>query len=129
MPRLTQADLADLNRTFESRTPAELIRWARSIFGSRLAVLSAMQEAGIAVCHMLSRMEMTDVPVLFVDTGVNFPETLETRDRVAADYGLRVVTLTPKQTMAEQIAAAAAPGETSTVASRVSSRPWISESV
>ncbi len=104
MPRLTQADLADLNRTFESRTPSELIRWARTIFGSRLAVLSAMQEAGIVVCHMLSRMEMTDVPVLFVDTGVNFPETLETRDRVAAEYGVRVVTLTPKQTMAEQIA-------------------------
>ena len=40
--------------------------------------------------------------ILFVDTGVLFDESLETRDQIAKEYGLEVVTLKPKQTMAEQ---------------------------
>jgi phosphoadenosine phosphosulfate reductase len=52
---------------------------------------------------MLSRSQ-PEMQVLFVDTGVLFEETLETRDRIMAEYGLNVVTLSPKQSMAEQTA-------------------------
>ena len=107
MARLTQADLAELNKTFEHRTPAELIRWARDMFGHRLAAISAMQQSGCVVCHMLSQLpaeEGGDVPVLFVDTGVMFAETYETRDRIAAEYGITVRTLSPARTMAQQTA-------------------------
>jgi phosphoadenosine phosphosulfate reductase len=103
MPKLTQADLAPLNQTFEERTPQELLRWAKQVFGDRLAALSAMQQAGSVVCHMMSQLNL-ETPVLFVDTGVNFQETLETRDRIAHDYGLRIITLKPELTMAEQTA-------------------------
>ena len=101
MARLTQADLVELNTTFESRTPQELIVWARDVFESRLAALSAMQRAGTVVCHMLHSMKVP-IPVLFVDTGVLYQETLDTRDRVIREYGLEVVTLMPKLTMEEQ---------------------------
>lgn len=104
MPRLTQADLAPLNKTLEERTPQELLSWAASIFGDRLAALSAMQMAGSIVCHMISQAQLK-IPVLFVDTGVNFQETLETRDRLMKEQGLNVITLYPTMTMAEQIEA------------------------
>ena len=81
----------------------EILRWAREIFGTRLAALSAMQESGSVVCHLIHR-EKLQIPVLFVDTGVMFQETLETRDRLIAEYGLNIRTLTPKLTMAEQTA-------------------------
>jgi phosphoadenosine phosphosulfate reductase len=103
MPRFTQADLIELNRTFEQRTPQELIRWAGEVFGSRLAALSAMQKAGTVLCHMLHDLRLP-MKVVFIDTGVLFEETLETRDRVAREYGLDVVTLKPRQSMAEQTA-------------------------
>jgi phosphoadenosine phosphosulfate reductase len=103
MARLTQADLAELNKTFEERTPQELIHWARETFGERLAALSAMQMAGSVICHML-HAEKLDVPVLFVDTGVSFQETLDTRDRMARDYGLRFITFLPEKTMEQQTA-------------------------
>jgi phosphoadenosine phosphosulfate reductase len=102
MPRLTQADLVDLNTTFEERTPQELIAWAIEIFGKRLAALSAMQMAGSVIAHMLHAMKL-DVGILFVDTGVLFEETLQTRDRLIREYGLNVITLSPPMTMAEQI--------------------------
>jgi phosphoadenosine phosphosulfate reductase len=40
--------------------------------------------------------------VLFVDTGVLFQETLDTRDRFVKEYGLNVITLTPDLTMEQQ---------------------------
>ncbi len=60
-----------------------------------------MQQAGSVVCHMISRLKL-DIPVLFVDTGVMFQETLDTRDRIAREYGLNVVTLQPELSMQEQ---------------------------
>jgi len=102
MANLTQQQLSQLAKTFDDRTPDELLRWASQTFGDRLAALSAMQLSGSVVAHMISRLKL-DIPVLFVDTGVMFQETLETRDRIAASYGVSVRTLTPALTMAEQI--------------------------
>lgn len=103
MARLTQLDLIELNQTFEERTPEELLLWAREVFGSRVAALSAMQKAGTVICHMI-RSHKLPMKVLFVDTGVLFDETLQTRDRIMQEYGLEVVTLKPTLTMAEQTA-------------------------
>lgn len=101
MARLTQADLVDLNRRFEERTPQELLHWARETFGDRVAALSSMQMSGNVIAHMLHTARLP-MKVLFVDTGVLFQETLETRDRLMAEYGLEVVTLRPRLTMEEQ---------------------------
>jgi phosphoadenosine phosphosulfate reductase len=103
MARLTQADLHEMNQTFEERTPQELLRWTREVFGNRVAALSAMQKAGSVVCHMLRELQLP-MKVVFVDTGVHFAETLHTRDRIASEYMLEIVTLTPALTMEEQTA-------------------------
>ena len=101
MPKLSQADLVDLNRRFEDRSPQELLEWAKELFGQRLAALSSMQRAGSVICHMLHSIPV-QMPVLFVDTGVLFEESLGTRDRIMAEYGLVVRTLTAEKTMEEQ---------------------------
>lgn len=101
MSRLSQARLMPLNQSFEERTPEELLRWAKETFGNRVAAISAMQQSGNVVCHMIHRLGL-DIPVLFVDTGVMFQETLETRDRLASEYNLNIRTLHPERTMAEQ---------------------------
>jgi phosphoadenosine phosphosulfate reductase len=101
MASLSQADLADLNASFETHTPAEVLAWAKSTFGGRVAILSALQRAGCVVCHMAATGGVK-IDVLFVDTGVLFPETLATRDRLIKEYGLNIVTLSPELTMEEQ---------------------------
>lgn len=101
MPRLSQADLVELNRNFEERTPQELLQWAKEIFGPRVAAMTSMQESGNVICHMLHAVPV-DMPVVFVDTGVLFQETLDTRDRLVKAYGLNIHTLTPVLTMEEQ---------------------------
>jgi phosphoadenosine phosphosulfate reductase len=58
-----------------------------------------MEDAVVA--HLASRA-LPGVDVVFLDTGYHFPETIGTRDAVAAVMDVKVITLTPKQTVAEQ---------------------------
>ena len=89
-------------RDLEDATAEEVVRWAASTFGARLAVTSSMADAVVA--HLVSRA-LPGVDVLFLDTGYHFTETVGTRDAVAATMPVTVVSLLPEQTVAEQDAA------------------------
>ena len=83
----------------ESAPATEILRWAVQTFGARFAVASSMQDA--VLVHLASQVAAS-VDVLFLDTGYHFAETLGTRDAVAAAYDVNVISLTPRQTVAEQ---------------------------
>ena len=61
---------------------ADNAEWARTLFSAIIAGLVA----GNVIAHMLHEMKLP-IPIVFVDTGVLFQETLETRDRLIRDYG------------------------------------------
>ena len=103
MGTLSQADLLELNKSFERRTPLEMIQWGCEMFGDRIAAITSMQRAGNVICHIMTTAGVK-LPILFVDTGVMFEETLQTRDRLIREYGLNIITLSPKQSMQEQTA-------------------------
>jgi phosphoadenosine phosphosulfate reductase len=86
-------------RELESASAQEIVRWAVQTFGARFAVASSMQDA--VLVHLVSQVA-PGVDVLFLDTGYHFAETLGTRDAVAAAYDVNLITLTPRQTVAEQ---------------------------
>lgn len=100
--RVSSTDLEGLNARFRDAPPIELLRFAHETFGARAAILSSMQRAGTALCR-LADLEGLAFDVLFVDTGVLHEQTLWTRDEVARTHpNLRVRTLTPEKTFAEQ---------------------------
>ncbi|MEO3762083.1 phosphoadenylyl-sulfate reductase [Streptomyces sp. B8F3] len=86
-------------RELEDASALEILRWAADTFGKRFCVTSSMQD--MVVAHLASRA-MPGVDVLFLDTGYHFPETIGTRDAVAAVMDVNVVSLTPRLTVAEQ---------------------------
>jgi len=103
--RVTEADLAPLNRRFEAAPPLSILRFCQETFGRRAAILSSMQRAGTMLCHMADRAGL-EMDVLFVDTGVLHAETLATRDTVSRTHRhLSVVTLAPERSFQEQTAA------------------------
>jgi phosphoadenosine phosphosulfate reductase len=69
--------------------------------GAPACVTSSFQTECVALVHLLVEQK-PDLPVLFLDTGYHFPETYEYRDRIAAEWKLNLVNLTPRQTVAEQ---------------------------
>ncbi len=70
--------------------PAErIIRWAVDAFAPRLAVSSSFGAESACLLHLASRA-WPEIPVLFVNTGFLFPETLRFRDELVERLKLNV---------------------------------------
>jgi phosphoadenosine phosphosulfate reductase len=83
--------------------PAEtIIEWAVATFGKRFCVTSSMGDAVLA--HLASAVA-PGIDVVFLDTGYHFVETIGTRDAVASTLDVTMLTITPRQSVAEQDAA------------------------
>jgi phosphoadenosine phosphosulfate reductase len=80
----------------------DVIGWAVATFGDRIAVTSSMTDA--VIIHLAAEVQ-PGIDVIFLDTGYHFPETIGTRDAVAAVYPVNVINVTPSRTVAEQDAA------------------------
>jgi phosphoadenosine phosphosulfate reductase len=64
-------------------------------------ITSSFQTECMALVHLVTR-QRPNIPVLFLDTGYHFPETYEYRDRMTAQFGLNLINLQPRMTVAEQ---------------------------
>jgi phosphoadenosine phosphosulfate reductase len=86
----------------EGAPPLEVMRWAIDRFSPRFAITASMQDT--VILHMSSRIDH-DVPVVFLDTGYHFAETIGTADAVESVYGLNLLRIRPQLSVEEQDAA------------------------
>jgi phosphoadenosine phosphosulfate reductase len=86
-------------RDLEHAPAAEVVRWAVSATGGRLAVAASMQDAVLP--HLVSQV-LPGVHVLFLDTGFHFAQTLATRRQVERALPVTVVDVRPRQSVEEQ---------------------------
>ena len=101
---LSDDELVDLNIAFEREHPREILRWALDAPGlRRIAIASAFQAEGTAVMHMASTIR-PDVPILFLETGFQFAETLAFKEQLTERLGLNVVDLYGELTVEQQTA-------------------------
>ena len=81
----------DLEMRYRHLPAAALIRVAvETLFPGRLAVVSSFGAESAVILDLVARVDPS-VPVIFLDTGRHFPETLAYRDRLVARLGLRDV--------------------------------------
>lgn len=57
-----------------------------------LAVVTSFQASGLVILDLVRRIE-PNIPVIFLDTGFHFEETLEFRDRIVSDWDLNLQVL------------------------------------
>jgi phosphoadenosine phosphosulfate reductase len=67
----------------------------------RACITSSFQAEDVAVLHMVLQLQPR-IPVIFLETGYHFPETLTYRDRIASDWNLNLVNVEAEQSVAEQ---------------------------
>ncbi|WP_348263396.1 phosphoadenylyl-sulfate reductase [Telmatobacter sp. DSM 110680] len=67
----------------------------------RACITSSFQAEDVAVLHMVLQHQ-PQIPVIFLETGYHFPETLAYRDRIAAEWNLNLVNVEAEQSVAEQ---------------------------
>jgi phosphoadenosine phosphosulfate reductase len=66
-----------------------------------VCVTSSFQAEDMVVVHLV-REVMSNVPIIFLDTGYHFAETYEYRDRLSKEWDLNLVNVLPQLTVAEQ---------------------------
>lgn len=99
---LPDDDIVALNMAFEDVHPREILSWALERSGlERMALASAFQAEGTVVMHLASQIR-PDIPVLFLETGYQFAETLAFKEQLAERLGLNVVDLCGELTVARQ---------------------------
>ena len=76
-----QEQIAEANRLLGAASPPEVLRWAVDMFHPRLTMATAFGPEGNCIIHMLAQIEPS-VRIFNLDTGYQFPETLELRERI-----------------------------------------------
>lgn len=90
------ANAAELAVRYEDASAEERLRVAIcDLFRNRIALVSSFGADSAVLLHLVASIDPA-TPVVFVDTGMLFPETLAYRDRLIERLGLSAVTsLTP----------------------------------
>lgn len=86
--------LEQLNIDLKDRTPQSIISWAKESFSKGLIMTSAFGASGMVLIHMIKDI-CPEIPILFLNTGFHFPETLEFLNRIQSLWDIRVIELKP----------------------------------
>ena len=97
-PRFTEHDAVRLNRMFRgSSTHDMLTSVIRDNLAGELAIVSSFGAESAVLLHLIAQVD-PNIPVLFLDTGKHFAETIEYRDELVAKIGLtNLQILTPDE--------------------------------
>ena len=89
-------EAAGLDAAYGHLTPQQIIELSvREHFAGEIAAVSSFGADSAVLLHMIARIDR-NLPVLFLDTGKHFDETLSYRDALVSDFGLsNVKMLTP----------------------------------
>ena len=81
--------LAEQSRRLEEASPEQILQWAVEHYFPNLTMATAFGPEGCLILSLLAKIEPR-VYVFNIDTGYQFSETLQLRDRIAERYGIVV---------------------------------------
>jgi phosphoadenosine phosphosulfate reductase len=94
------SDWAAANERLERASPRERLAWATETFGESLLFTSSFGAGSAVLLQMWSEVAPAQ-PVVFIDTGFLFEETLRYRDALVAKLRLRLEIVRPSQPRAD----------------------------
>lgn len=103
MTTTTELDLERESARLELLSPAERLAFAVDTFGEGLLFTSSFGAQSGVLLHLWSEVAK-HLPVVFIDTGFLFPETLAYRDELATRLGLAVRVIRPDVANADFVA-------------------------
>src|SRR4051794_21864882 len=97
-PRFSEQQIAAVCEQLQGQPPQVILKWAVDAFFPRLTMATAFGAEGNCIIHMLADIEPR-VRIFNLDTGYQFPETLELRERIKQRYGIEVELVRPELTV------------------------------
>lgn len=98
--RPSDEEIAAINRELDGKTPQEILADAVRRFHPKLMMATAFGAEGCCLMHMLAEIEK-GVRIINLDTGYQFAETLELRERIWRKYSIAVEMVQPDTTVEE----------------------------
>lgn len=96
----TKEELAEISEMLEECSSEEILSWAVKTYGNRLTMATAFGAEGCVLIAMLAQIEGgRDVRFFNLDTGYQFPETLEVREQIRERYGIEVELVRAKESV------------------------------
>jgi phosphoadenosine phosphosulfate reductase len=92
--------LRHASQRLENASPEEIITWGVENYAPYLTMATAFGPEGCVILAMLAKIA-PDTYVFNLETGYQFQETLELRDRIAERYGIEVDLLQPELSVPE----------------------------
>jgi phosphoadenosine phosphosulfate reductase len=87
-PRFAEADAVRLNRLFRGTDTIEMLETLlKERMAGEVAIVSSFGAESAVLLHLVSQVDRS-IPVLFLETGKHFPETLAYRDLLVERLGL-----------------------------------------
>lgn len=96
----TTEQIAGACEQLAGKSPQEVLRWAVETFFPKLTMATAFGAEGCCIIHMLAEIEPR-VRVFNLETGYQFPETLQLREDIKKRYGMEVEYIYPDTTVDE----------------------------
>lgn len=100
MSKPDRHQLKAISDAFETQTAEEILRWAVATYYPKLTLATAFGAEGCVIIHYLAQIN-PNVHLFNLDTGYQFPETLETRRRLMERYGLEIHLVQAELSVAE----------------------------
>jgi phosphoadenosine phosphosulfate reductase len=97
---MSAEQLETANRLLKGQSPEGILRWAVERYASRLTMATAFGAEGCCLIHMLADIEPS-IRIFNLETGYQFPETLELRERIKTRYGIEVEYVRPELSVEE----------------------------
>jgi phosphoadenosine phosphosulfate reductase len=94
------AELRAKSDELETASPREILAWATERFAPRFTMATAFGPEGMVLLHLLAEVA-PKTPIFNLETGYQFKETLELRDKVAKRYGIEVELKRPALSVTE----------------------------
>ncbi|HEY6400713.1 MAG TPA: phosphoadenylyl-sulfate reductase [Blastocatellia bacterium] len=97
----SEFEIKQLSRRFEAAGIEEILEWAAERFSPRLVMTSNFGAEGVVVIDHLARVAPR-TPIIYLETGFQFAETDQLKERLRARYGMNIVRRRARLTVEEQ---------------------------
>ncbi len=98
--KMTAGEIATANQELDGAPAETVLRWAVDTFRDKLTMATAFGAEGCCLIHMLAGIDPS-IRIFNLDTGYQFAETLQLRERLKERYGIEVEYIRPETTAAE----------------------------
>jgi phosphoadenosine phosphosulfate reductase len=94
--------LAELNGRFSDQAPEALLSWAAEHFGRSVVLTCSFGGAsGMVLLDMVARLDR-EIPIVFLDTDLLFPETYALAEAASRRYNITIARRKPALTLEQQ---------------------------